>query len=893
MSFLIAPSGFRPFERGAIESSVVRRFGEQLARGPERLAVKFGTASLSYAELDEQANRLARAVLAARGQRPEPVAVIVEQGLSLIVAILGVLKAGKFYVPLEAAHPRERLEHMLRDSCAQLAIVSAAAVPVLQGLALPGLEVVDIDGLDPTLPASDPGIDMAADAHAYIYYTTGSTGQPKGVVDSHRNVLHNVMRYTNGLCIMCDDRLTLLQSASFSGAVSSMFAALLNGAGLFPFDLRNSTSQALADYIERERITIYHSVPAIFRSFLHGDRRFPSVRVIRLEGDQSAALDIELFHRHFGPTCVLANGLGATETGITRRYFVSQETLLPSGTVPIGYPVEDMDVFVVDERGAPTTPGVTGEIAVRSEFLACGYWNQPQATERAFLADRTDPAKRIYKTGDLGRMRADGCLEHLGRKDSLSKIRGVTVALAEVEAALHRVPAIREAVVVGRTESGAERRLIAYYVPQVACEPTTSELRRALADMLPPTMIPSAFVRLEQMPLNENLKVDRSNLPAPPRVRPRIDQQYIAARDLTEAQLVQLWEELLLVAPIGVCDDFFDLGGDSLLAIQMTAAVEQETGAQVRLSAMLAGATIEHLAASLAPNATPCGRIVPLQSAGDKPRFFFLHGDYSGGGLYCQVIARELGRDQPFFAVTPCGLDGEHAPATIEEMAERHLRALREVQPHGPYFLGGNCNGGLIALEMAQRLVESGETVERLIVIRASARNVRYARLRRLIDRWGQACGVGAVRRQAVIKHLRWFAQDLASKSTLARLALVLHKARAAFRLLWQGLRRRPWFRLEIDSERPAPGHPPARETLIDTFMTAAADYIPLRYPGAVVVFWPEAEPIPPDEAIKWWRKVAPRAEIEIIPGDHLTAVTVHARSLARRIAAHLALKKS
>ena len=883
MSAVTAAAGFRPFERKAIESSIVRRFEDQVAREPERLAVKFGPTSLSYARLNDKANRIAHAVLAARGDLSEPVAVAVEEGCSLIAAILGVLKSGKFYVPLETAHPRERVTHLLRDSCAPLVIASASAAPVMRDLATSSLKILNIDDLDSTCSVANPGVDVAPGAYAYIYYTTGSTGQPKGVVDSHRNVLHNIMRYTNGLRITQEDRLTLLQSASFSGAVSSMFAALLNGAASFPFDVRHSSANELADYVDRERITIYHSVPTIFRSFLRGDRIFPSVRLVRLEGDQAGAIDLELFRRHFGRECILANGLGTTETGIVCRFLMSKDTTLSGAIVPIGYMVDDMEVSVVDEEGAPVAPGVTGEIAVRSEFLACGYWNRPDATSRAFLADPREASKRTYRTGDLGRMAPDGCVEHLGRKDSRVKIRGVTVALAEVEAALQQLPSIRETAAVARTDGSGERRLTAYYVAVAGQEPTASALRRQLANSLPSAMIPSAFVQLERLPINENLKVDRTQLPAPSGERPLVDQPFVRPRDPTEALLVGIWEQLLEVAPVGIRDDFFDLGGDSLLATQMIVAVEEAFDVDFPLSILLTGSTIEHVAQGLVPTMLHPA-IVPIQTAGAKPPFYFVHGDYVGGGLYCREIARELGPDQPFFAVTPCGLDGERAPDSIEEMAERHLRALHAHQPQGPYFLGGNCNGGLIALEMAQRLVESGESVERLIIFRASARNARYRVLRNLVERSGWWLQISKAAQRTMIRHLRWFAESWVSESASARVGLVLHKVGKALR--WS-LGRQPSF--DSTEKRLDCRQPTNRETLIPTFMDAAVDYVPLRYPGSIVVFWPEQDQESGNEALAWWRRVSPNAELETVPGDHLTAITVHAKEFARHLAERLA----
>ena len=867
--------GFVPFERSAIEQSIPCRFAGQVAAGPDRLAVKVGSASLTYAELDRRGDQVARAILAA-ATRPGPVALVLDQGLSLIPGILGVLKAGRIYVPLEAGLGRERLRHLLRDSGATSVLVSPSAMPLVRDVATADLVLLDVDALPTGLSGPAPVFEIDAAAPAYIYYTTGSTGEPKGVVDSHRNVLHNVMRYTNGLGIGPGDRLTLLQSPSFSGAVSSMFGALLNGATSLPFDVRAASGGALADYVEHEGVTIYHSVPTIFRSFLRGDRTFPRVRVVRLEGDRSARLDVELFRRHFAPGCVLANGLGATETGLVCRFLLDRETRLDGEIVPIGHPVEDVEVAVVDDDGKPVGSGEVGEISVRSEYLALGYWRRPDLTERAFETDAG--GRRAYRTGDLGRLRADGGLEHLGRKDSRAKIRGVTVSLAEVEATLAGLPCIREAAVIAHTDAHDERRLVAYYVPVAGSDPSVSELRRQLAERLPPQMIPSRYGRLDALPLNQNLKVDRKAPPAPGRARPALDQVYAPPEDPTQSELVRIWEELLEVEPVGIRDDFFDLGGDSLLATAMLAAIEEAMGVEASPGVLLSGSTIEHVAASLARPAMATAEVAPVQVGGAKVPLYFLHGDYLGGGLYCRKIARALGTEQPVFALTPCGLDGESAPSTIEEMATRHLRALRRHRPRGPYRLAGNCNGGLIALEMARRLAEAGETVEPLLVIRTSAANARFTRARRLIEGAGLRLGLRETTQRSLVRRWRWFVGAWSAASPSGRVALVAGKVARV-------LRRPPD---EGSPPRPTPSAPSDRDTLIATFTDAAADYVPRPYPGNVVLFWPAEEPEPAAETLRWWRRISPRAEVETIPGDHLTAITVHGQAFARRLAARL-----
>ena len=351
--------------------------------------------------------------------------------------------------------------------------------------------------------------------------------------------------------------------------------------------------------------------------------------------------------------------------------------------------------------------------------------------------------------------------------------------------------------------------------------------------------------------------------------RPALDEPCAAPEDPTQAELVHIWQDLLEVEPVGIRDDFFDLGGDSLLAAAMMAAIEEATGVDASPSILLSGSTIEHIAASLAQPAKPDTAMVPVQAAGSKAPLYFLHGDYLGRGMYCRKIARALGPDQPVFALTPCGLDGEPAPPTIEEMAARHLLALRRQQAHGPYRLVGNCNGGLIALEMARRLVEEGETVEQVLVIRTSAQNVRFSTARRLVERCSRFLGLGVETQRDLIRRWRWFVQAWSAGTTSQRIGLIAGKL---VRLV-----RRPAAETSIGGpRRPAPptGTPDEHVHRCRQRVRTAS----VSGEGGGVLARGEPEPAP--AALKWWRRVSPRAEVETIPGDHLTCITVHGQAL-------------
>lgn len=708
------PDPFVPFPRSAIDQSIPARFEAVAARYPDRPAVVARDASLNYRELDHLANRVAWGLLARIGEGTAPVGLLIHQGAELVAAILGVLKAGRMYLPLDPSYPRPRTEAILDDAGVALVLTDQAGSATEPLCTATGRVMVTVDRLVAERPNGPPGLALSGDSWAYVYYTSGSTGRPKGVYDSHRNVLHNILRYTNSLRISCQDRLTLLQSPAFSGAVSSLFSALLNGAAVCPYDLsQEGIGRNLAAWLVRHRITVYHSVPMIFRSLPQGNLRFPSIRVVRLEGDAASRRDVELFRRHFEPGCVLVNGLGATETGLTRQFFVPRESPLADGIVPIGYPTPDMDALLLDEAGKEVGVGTVGQIAIRSRYLALGYWNRPELTREAFLPAAPGSDERIYLTGDLGRLRPDGCLEYLGRSGSSLKIRGHQVEPAELERALMSLDAVREAVVVGRADRNGAPRLVAYLVPAATPPVPIPVLRQALADMLPDFMVPSRFVFLDRLPTGEHGKVDRGALPAPEDVPVSRLGPYQAPRDSTEKRLARIWEDLLGLEPVSITDDFFDLGGDSLLAASLLLSLEELAGRELPSTTVMSAPTIGRQAEIVRTGLVTTDEIlVPLRNGGAQPPFFCAveHGGRAHAGF--AAWARHLPADQPFFAVQTVGLAQGAAPLrSIEAIAAASVQAVRAVQPHGPYYLGGRCFGAVVALEMAHQLEAGGEAV--------------------------------------------------------------------------------------------------------------------------------------------------------------------------------------
>ncbi len=717
---LVRPRGdFREFSREEIEQSLASRFESQAALFPGRLAVRTRAHGWSYAELDSAANRIANAILRARGPVEEPVALLLAPGAPAIAAILGSLKAGKLYVPLDSSHPRARLADVVAEAGAAVVLADAPHRELARELAGPHGEPLDVEGALASGADARPDLPLSPDRGAYIFYTSGSTSRPKGVVDTHRNVLHNIRRYTNTLAIGPEDRLSLVQSCAFSGTVSSIFGALSNGAALFPFDLRSEGFSRMAGWFAAERLTIFHSVPSIFRGFVDSGPRFPDLRLVRLEGDRATRRDAELYRRHLTPACVLVNGLGATETGLARQYFLDHSTRLEDALLPVGYPVEDVRIRIFDPEGRPVEDGRAGHIGVQSRYLAKGYWKRPDLDRAAF---RPDPGggERVYASGDLGRLRADGCLEYLGRVDFQLKIRGQRVEPAAVEEALLSVEGIREAAVTTTETPGEEARLVACVVPERIPGPSAGRLRRALAERLPPALVPSVFVTLDSLPLDSNGKVDRRALPPPGPARERAA-AFTAPRDALERRLVRIWERELRIERVGVHDDYFDLGGDSLRAGRLAARIERDLGRPVTPALLFAAPTVFELAAVLRRGEawTRAGDpVIPLGTAGARPPIFLVPAR-DGEILLSSDLARELGPDQPSYAIRWTGA-GARLPSSIEEMAAEGIVAMRRVQPSGPYRLGGFCFGGVVALEMARQLRAAGQDVALLALMEVS-----------------------------------------------------------------------------------------------------------------------------------------------------------------------------
>jgi len=588
----VHPTGrFVTFESAAIVRSISERFEQMVALHPDRIAVSTTGQVLTYDELNQRANRVARALLARRGEVNEPIALFIEDRACMIAAILGVLKAGKIYVPVDPSDPQARIAFMLEDSRAALILSDGDNIASAD-------EPGNLEKIRSALPGDNLGLSVAPEALACITYTSGSTGQPKGVMQNHRNVVHKVITATNAFHISVEDRLLLVYSCSFSASILPIFGALLNGATVCAFDVQKGGTAALVSWLKEQQVTAYFSVSTLFRhlaeSLVDGEA-VSHIRLIYVSSEAVTQREVELFRQHFPPHCVFVHMLATGETGHASQYFIDKDTQIEGSVIPVGYEVPDKEILLLDEHGKTIGFNEIGEIAIRSPYLAVGYWQLPDLTQAKFLSDPEDSDQRTYLTGDLGRMLPDGCLYHVGRKDFRVKARGFTIDVSETEAALIALDVVKDAVVVARDDAEGDRRLVAYIVPS-AERPTVSLLRRALAEKLPQYMIPSAVVLLDNMPLTATGKIDRRMLPDPRTARPELDRPFVAPRTPIEVQLAQIWSEVLGLDHVGINDNFFDLGGHSLTAARVVTRAIKHFQLELPLAALFQAPTVADMA---------------------------------------------------------------------------------------------------------------------------------------------------------------------------------------------------------------------------------------------------------------------------------------------------------
>ncbi|RKG96951.1 amino acid adenylation domain-containing protein, partial [Corallococcus carmarthensis] len=698
------------------------RFEQQVTRTPKAPAVVMGDTTVSFHQLNVRANQLAHS-LRNLGVGPDVlVAICLERSPEAIVAILGILKAGGAYVPLDPAAPEVRKAFILENSGASVLLTTQALVEAWQ----PAVRhVVRLDTDARRIESSSPGNPRSGvrpEHLAYVIYTSGSTGMPKGVMIQHRSLAH----LRRSLTEACYTQAPKVMRVSLNGPLyfdASVTQLLLMGDGhclcIVPEAVRQDPEAMLA-WLEQRRIDALDCTPSLFKLLLEaGFLEQPHVPSICFIGGE--AMDEVTWRRLAATGRTRAyNAYGPTEGTVASTTECIQGTSLPAPV--IGRPMLNVGVYVLDANLNPVSVGVPGELYIAGEGLARGYRNRPDLTAERFIPHpfSTERGARLYRSGDRVRWKQDGTLDFMGRVDFQVKLRGYRIEPGEVEAALRTHPGIRDAMVLVREDVPGVQRLVAYVAPEVDTAPLRSHLQRSLPDY----MVPAVYVALPVLPLTPNGKVDRAALPAPLDEATSTEAR-VGPRDEREAMLERLWAEALGVAAVDVRTSFFELGGHSLLAVRLMAAVARETGRKLPLSTLFQAPSVERFAVLLGEVAVepeepkPFTPLVPFtkEGTGTGTPFFCVH-PVGGNVLAYAELARRLGPDQPFYGLQARGLDGETEPLdTVEALAASYVRALRKVQPTGPYHLGGWSLGGVIAYEMAYQLREAGEAVELVAMI--------------------------------------------------------------------------------------------------------------------------------------------------------------------------------
>ncbi len=594
------PSGtFAPFAKEEVDQAIPDRFDKIIRTYPARLAIKTKDLCLTYLELNQAANRVAQGILRTLNGSSDPVLFVADHGTDSIIGCLGILKAGKILIAIDPACPAKRIRFIRDESQATAILTDDRNFLSVANLMTPKFRALNLKYFEEDLPRENPNCHISPQAPAEIRYSSGSTGQPKGIIRTHQRLLHSAMLTINSGHICPDDRLLAIRRLSFG--CNDILKGLLVGATLCPFDITKSGFSDFADFIEQQEVTYYTSSSSTFRHFMAEltDRQtFPSVRVLQLGDDPLSSREIKSYKRHFSDHCILMYRLSCGEAGNLCQYFIDKNTEISSTFVPVGYPVEGKEILLLDESGRTVEPGATGEISVKSEHLSSEYLRKPELTRAKFLPDPAGGNNRIYLTGDLGKMLPDGRLLHLGRKDLEVKIRGCKVALPEIEAALREFAGVVDAAVKVWGHESGEPFLVAYLLYRPEPRPKTGELQAFLKTILPDYMIPSRFVFLHSLPL-VNGKLDRSSLPPPDKTRLNLTTSYMAPRTTVEKDLVEIWAKVLSIDEVGIDDNFFELGGHSLAATRVVSRVIKKYELDLPLQSLFQSPTIAKMAAKI------------------------------------------------------------------------------------------------------------------------------------------------------------------------------------------------------------------------------------------------------------------------------------------------------
>ncbi|WP_161978404.1 non-ribosomal peptide synthetase [Sphingomonas oligophenolica] len=814
----------------------------QAVARPDAVAIRFGDRSVSYRELDTRADAIAVALPSAGLGRGDLIGICLDRSPDMVAALIGVHRAGGAYLPLDPDFPAARLDYIVRDAGCAALLGDGRLADVLPGCPLPRILIDDISAEhgDVLAVKTDPG-DLA-----YVLYTSGSTGNPKGVEISHGALMNLLESMRDRPGFGADDALLAVTTLSFDIAALELFLPLISGGELIIAPRSIAVDpRALAELIDTTKPSVMQATPATWRALIEaGWRGDPDLHIL---------CGGEAFPRDLADALLARAGdvwnmYGPTETTI----WSTIERVTPGdGPVPIGRPIANTHIHILDAYGNTAPIGVIGELFIGGAGVAEGYRHRPDLTAERFVETRAAPGMRLYRTGDLARYRADGTILCLGRVDSDEKIRGYRVAVEEIEGAFASHPAIAAAAVRSWPDASGERALAAYIVPHFDARPERADLRQHLALTLPDYMIPSHIETLGALPMTPNGKVDRKALPKP---GSDAAAPVEGAQGETEKRLAAIWCDLLRVGDVGRDDSFFDLGGHSLLVARLLVRIEQQWGRRIGMAEFFRAAALRELAARIdAGGSADLAEFIPLQPEGDGMPLLWIDG-----GIAVRPLAEALGTDRPVLGL-PLGpiIEPMLGPdLTFEAIAAAVVAVIRERQPRGPYLIGGWCTNGILAYEVARQLRAAGDEVP-LLALGHSMSPVAFLAITPM-----------AMRLSKARYHLKVWAQLSAGK----RLSYAFDRARGVLE--------------DVGIAEVVTDNAEYRRN-IEALEQAAYRYTPGGYDGAVALFQPAERLDVLDSRPGWAAHVTGPLETYDIPGSHGTMVDLpHVAVYAARLRA-------
>jgi len=697
-------------------------FKERVLESPNATAVIFKDKSLTYKELDIQSDKIASLLFEKGVRQGDRVGICLERHLGMVVSLLGILKCGAAYVPLDPTYPVERLQYMAEDAKLAMILIEQDVPDSFSTLnAVQKIKISpDISSL--VKQHVDFSTAVSSGTTAYVIYTSGSTGKPKGVPISHHSAVNFLLSMKKEPGITSNDRMLATTTLSFDMSVYEIFLPLISGASLIMVENQLvKDGKRLVDYSSLVKPSIMQGTPSFWRLLLTAG--WPGLNGVKIiSGGEPITYDLI---RELLPKCKeLWNGYGPTETTV---FATCCKITSESDPITIGKPIDNTFTYILDNFLQPVPVGVAGELFIGGVGLADEYINRPELTAEKFI---TDPFKsgKMYKTGDLTKYRGDGSIEYLGRIDNQVKVRGYRIELGEIENTINQINTVGQCVVIAVELQAGDVRLVAYVVPKQLMVFSSDEIRNALRNKLPEYMIPQHIIEIKTLPLTPSGKIDRKSLLVLfKETQGNVTKSAKQPQTKLHFQLQAIWESVLGVANIGINDNFFDLGGHSLLAVKLVSKITNILKINILLTDILANPTIESLAEIIQPligsrslqmrSIQKLSYVVPLKPTGSRIPFFCVHG-VGGNVMNYNSLLSFMDESQPFYGIQTRGLDGFSKPfESVSEMAKSYIDEIREIQPHGPYLLGGGSMGGLIAFEMAQQLIKQNEKINLLLML--------------------------------------------------------------------------------------------------------------------------------------------------------------------------------